>query len=400
MQRSAAAVSNLRADMPALANKVYFNYGGQGPLPGASLNAMVRAWRRIQELGPFSGDVFPYREQLINGLREALASLCSVSAERLAFTENVTSGCILPLWGLPWQRGDHVLLGDCEHPGVVAACRELARRQELALSIFPVHDCYEPAAALQRLEAALQPNTRLVVLSHVLWSTGAVMPVAAVGQALKAHPQQPWLLVDGAQSVGCVPLAAAVEAADVYAFTGHKWLCGPEGLGGVVVSERLLEAGAPTIMGWRGLPGSGQGSPAGRPWCADARRYEVATSCYPLMAGLLQSLACLNALGNVETRQRLLVASSHDLWERLQGQDGVATLLPQPPEAGLVSFTVRGRDPAAVVDALGRQGIWLRCFASPACLRASCHAVTIPDDIERLLHGLDRTVAQEAEAGT
>ena len=224
MQRpAAAAVSNLRADMPALANKVYFNYGGQGPLPEASLNAMVRAWRCIQELGPFSGEVFPYREQLISDLREALASLCSVPAERLACTENVTSGCILPLWGLPWQRGDHVLVGDCEHPGVVAACRELARRQGLELSTFPVQDCYEPAAALQRLEAALQPNTRLVVMSHVLWNTGAVMPVAAVGEALKAHPQQPWLLVDGAQSAGCVPLAAAVQAADVYAFTGHKW---------------------------------------------------------------------------------------------------------------------------------------------------------------------------------
>ena len=400
MQRPAAAVSNLRADMPALANKAYFNYGGQGPLPGASLNAMVRAWRRIQALGPFSGDVFPYREQLISSLREALASLCTVPAERLAFTENVTSGCILPLWGLPWRPGDQLLLSDCEHPGVVAACRELAQRQHLELATFAVHDCYEPAAALERLEAALQPNTRLVVLSHVLWNTGAVMPVAAVGQALRDHPQQPWLLVDGAQSVGCLPLAAAVQAADVYAFTGHKWLCGPEGLGGVVVSERLLAVGAPTIMGWRGLPGSGQGNPAGRPWRSSAQRYEVATSCYPLMAGLLQSLQGLNELGGVETRLRTIQANSRDLWERLQEQERVATLLPQPPEAGLVSFKLQGRDPAAVANALGRRGIWLRCFAAPACLRACCHAVTIPDDIEQLCQGLARTVAQEAEART
>ena len=388
MDRPAAAIRRLRDAMPALANahKVYLNYGGQGPLPQPSLHAMVRAWTRIQELGPFSGDAFPYREQLITGLREALASLCAIPVRRLAFTENVTGGCILPLWGLPWREGDQLLVSNCEHPGVIAACQELAQRQRLEFATFAVHDCCEPAATLQRLDGALRPNTRLVVLSHLLWNTGAVMPVAAVGQVLTAHPQQPWLLVDGAQSVGCLPLADAVSAADIYAFTGHKWLCGPEGLGAVVVSDRLLDVGAPTLMGWRGL--SGQGHPAGRSWRGDARRYEVATSCYPLMAGLLQSLQCLNGVGDVAARLQTIRANTRHLWHRLQEQEKVETLLPQPPEAGLVSFKVRGNDPAAVAKTLGRQGIWLRSFDAPSCLRACCHVTTLDTDIERLLHGL------------
>lgn len=119
----------LRELMPALANKTYFNYGGQGPLPQPSLEAMVACWQRIQELGPFTGDVWPYLQGITARLRQRLAGWMGVGGHRLAFSENVTNGCVLPLWGLPWQRLDRLLLSDCEHPGVVAACRELARRE-------------------------------------------------------------------------------------------------------------------------------------------------------------------------------------------------------------------------------------------------------------------------------
>ena len=131
-------MSELRALMPALANKTYFNYGGQGPLPAPSLEAIVASWQRIQELGPFTEAVWPLLSHLSGALRSRLASWCGVSPNRIAFTENVTSGCVLPLWGLPWQAGDQLLLGDGEHPGVVAACCELARREQLTVSPLPV----------------------------------------------------------------------------------------------------------------------------------------------------------------------------------------------------------------------------------------------------------------------
>ena len=113
----------LRDLCPALANKAYFNYGGQGPLPDPALETIVASWRTIQELGPFSLAVWPFVERETTRVRNALAGLCGVAPHRLALTENVTSGCVLPLWGLPWQQGDALLISDCEHPGVVAAYR-------------------------------------------------------------------------------------------------------------------------------------------------------------------------------------------------------------------------------------------------------------------------------------
>jgi len=128
----------MRNHCPALANKTYFNYGGQGPLPTPTLEAITSSWQRIQELGPFTADVWPYISREVNSTRALLAGLCGVAPHRLALSENVTSGCVLPLWGLPLAPGDRILISDCEHPGVVAACHELARRQQLQIDTLTV----------------------------------------------------------------------------------------------------------------------------------------------------------------------------------------------------------------------------------------------------------------------
>jgi len=381
--------------MPALANKTYFNFGGQGPLPTTSLAAISEAFATIQELGPFSDSVWPYVNRTVSGLRQRLAAWFGVAPERVGFTENVTSGCVLPLWGLPWEPGDELLVSDAEHYGVVAALEELARRHRLRISSLPVADLTGEAADTgaavgERLEATLTPRTRLVVLSHLLWNTGQTMPIAAVASQLADHPRHPWLLVDAAQSLGSLPVAEAAAAADIYACTGHKWCCGPEGLGAVAVSERLLEASSPTLIGWRTLEHDGPGAGG---YHRDARRFEVATSCTPLFAGLDSSLQLLEAEGDADARLAAIRQRSRQLWEGLQRIGGVRTLLTVPPPAGLVSFTMakpggEPLDPAAVVKRLGDQGTWLRTLESPRCVRACTHLVSTADEVERLLDQL------------
>lgn len=381
--------------MPALATKTYFNYGGQGPLPTASLEAMVATWQRIQEVGPFTEAVWPMLGSLSASLRTRLAQWFGVSPARVALTENVTSGCVLPLWGLPWSEGEEILLGDAEHPGVVAACRELARREGLTIATLPVRDLpgdddQVAAGTLEALERALGPRTRLLVLSHLLWNTGRVLPIEAVARRLADHPLHPWLLVDAAQSFGSVPMAGAAQAADIYAATGHKWCCGPEGLGAVALSERLLEQARPTLIGWRSLQDETKGRGA---YHRDGRRFEVATSCTPLQAGLEASLRLLEAEGDAPTRLAAIRARSQQLWEGLQALPSARCLLPVPPPAGLVSFQLQRPDgstidPAAVVRALGAQGIWLRSLPDPLCLRACTHLTTDAEEVERLLAAL------------
>lgn len=390
-QHRALTPDQLRALMPALANKTYFNYGGQGPLPTPSLEAINEAFATIQELGPFTSAVWPWLETLTSRLRRTLSAACGVHPHRLALTENVSSGCVLPLWGLPWEPGDQILISDCEHHGVVAACAELARRQGLQLGSFGVkalvgaEGASAPAAALEALERSLTPNTRLVVLSHLLWNTGVEMPMAAVAERLAAHPRRPWLLVDAAQSFGSLAIGPAANAADIYAFTGHKWACGPEGLGGVALSERVLEQAQPTLIGWRNLR---QETDEHSGWHRDGRRFEVATSCVPLFAGLLRSLELLEQVGPVAQRLELITERSGRLWRGLNDLPGVEPVLAIPPTAGLVSFRLRGDDPAAVVKTLGERGLWIRSLDQPACLRACTHVTTTEAEVDQLLEAL------------
>ena len=377
---------------PALQNKTYFNYGGQGPLPSPSLEAIAASWSRVQELGPFTANVWPYIAAEVNSTRRLLAQYCGVPPHRLALTENVTSGCVLPLWGLPFAEGDRLLIGDCEHPGVVSACVELARRQNLAIDVLPVKHLRGDqsqcdASVVEAMAQTLTPRTRLVVLSHLLWNTGQVMPIAAVAYKLTQHPQQPFLLVDAAQSFGQIPVEEAAAAADIYAFTGHKWACGPEGLGGVALSERVVAEAAPTVIGWRSLRDESKADLTSSDlFHHDSRRFEVATSCVPLMAGLRCSLQLLDNEGSAQQRWDRIRNLSSNLWQALQGLERVNPLLEVPPASGLVSFKVDGDvPPAEHVKQLGAQGLWIRDLADPSCLRACTHITTREDDINTLV---------------
>ena len=118
---------NYRQQFPALANKAYFNYGGQGPMPQAALDAILAAYERIQTQGPFGLKTSELVGRESNLTRQAIASELGVTAATIALTENVTAGCNIALWGLNWQPGDRILISDCEHPGVIASIKEIGR---------------------------------------------------------------------------------------------------------------------------------------------------------------------------------------------------------------------------------------------------------------------------------
>ena len=182
-----------------------------------------------------------------------------------------------------------------------------------------------------------------------------------------------------------------------YAFTGHKWCCGPEGLGGVLLSDRVLEESQPTLIGWRTLRAEGS---AGGGFHRDGRRFEVATSCTPLLSGLHTSMSLLERLGTDADRGVLIRERALRLWRGLAEVPGCQPLLADPPPAGLVSFRLWRRDgtpvpPEGVVSRLGQRGIWLRHLLAPDCLRACTHVTTTEEDVDGLLEALHGCAAKD-----
>ncbi len=392
-------------NIPALQNKDYFNYGGQGPLPTQSLNAITSSWQTIQNLGPFTNNVWPYISKEVITTKNLIAKICAIHPRRIAFTENVTSGCLLPLLGLPFSDGDNFLLSDCEHPGVVAACKELARKKNLTISILPVSklrngkdkkdETYKKV--LNLIDEYLQKNTKLVVLSHLLWNTGQIMPIELISKKLKEHSSKPYLLVDGAQSFCHIPIKSACKNADIYALTGHKWAYGPEGLGAVALSTRVIEESRPTLIGWKSLKAEeGIYINNKNPFHSDSRRFEIATSCVPLLAGLRSSLIMLENEGHETERFCKIKSLSHKLWEKLNKTKNIELILNSPPPSGIISFTINGIDSHEdVVKFLGQEKLWIRVLEDPKWLRACVHITTDLNEIDNLVIGLKNFISNK-----
>ncbi|WP_088241056.1 aminotransferase class V-fold PLP-dependent enzyme [Calothrix rhizosoleniae] len=373
-----------RQQFPALANKNYFNYGGQGPMSQVVMNAIAETQAYIQKMGPFGYEVKNWLETEKVALRLAIASELNVSEDTVTITEDVTVGCNIAMWGLDWQAGDHMLLSDCEHSGVVAIAQEISHRFGVEVTTFPLMSSLNDKDPVAVIREYLRPKTRLVVLSHVLWNTGQLLPLDKITEV--CHSNQSLLLVDAAQSVGMLPLDLQASGVDFYAFTGHKWLCGPEGVGGLYVKKETKDNLRPTFIGWRSIITDSQDKPIG--WHPDGQRYEVATSNYPLYSGLKKAIAFHQEWGTAEERYQQICINAEYLWRRLSGLPDVKCLRTKPPESGLVSFQVGDNKPQTVVrlvEFLESQGSFVRVIVNPCCVRPCVHYFTSESEMDRLV---------------
>ena len=415
---------NQRQSFPALEHQAYFNYGGQGPLSQVAIAAFHQAYHTLQSLGPFSGAAQTWGIKTAHNLRSTIATELGVTPDTIALTENVSVGCNIALWGIDWQAGDHLLISDCEHQGIVAAALALQQRFGITISTFKLLDNSPPTAdnpqsdrtqsdrtaidPISQIRQALQPRTRLVVLSHILWNTGQVLPLKEIMATCHAYPSTKPIrvLVDAAQSVGVLSLNLQDLGVDLYGFTGHKWWCGPEGVGGLYVRRDLLTELHPTFIGWRGITTDSTGSPTGHK--PTAQRFEIATSAYPLYAGLTAAIAHHHTWGTPEQRYQRICSLSGHLWQKLQALPGVNCLQNQAPESGLVAFqldrptsepkpepTPEPTLPDRLVKYLETQQILVRTLANPSCVRACVHYLTLESEVDQLVQAIGQFLAED-----
>ena len=350
-----------------------------------SLEAIYDSYQKVQTLGPFSQTV---GEWVINEtalIRKAIATELGVFPDTITLTEDVTVGCNIPLWGLDWQAGDHLLLSDCKHPGVIATIKEIKRRFNIEFSTCPIMETLNEGNPVKVIEENLRPNTKLLVISHIFWNTGQVLPLAEIVKLChNLFPSPIKVLADAAQSLGVLPLNLAEIEVDFYAFTGHKWWCGPEGVGGLYVSPKVRENLSPTFIGLRSISRDKMGQQIG--WKPDGRRYEVSTSAYPLYPGLRQAISLHNQWGSAIQRYERIKNLSAYLWENLSRIPQIKCLRTAPPEAGLVSFQlINGKSHQELVKFLEKREIMVRTLLDPDCVRACVHYFSLEAEIDKLV---------------
>ena len=390
--------NNLRDQIPALKNKYYFNYGGQGPLPKSSLEAIVKTWETIQDLGPFTNDIWPFIYKEILVTKRILAEKLGVNSKNIALTENISSGMVLPIWGIKVKDGEELLISDCEHPGVVAASREFCRRYKLKFKILPIQKIknLNDETIISEISKNLNSKTKILIISHILWNFGYKMPLKKISIELKNNQKNSYLIVDGAQTFGHIKIEEEVIYSDLYSITSHKWACGPEGLGAFYVSDRFIQETDPTIIGWKSLKKEqGIYEPAENLFHEDARKFEVATSCIPLLAGLRNSLNLLDQDTPERDKSKTIKKLSQKLWYELNQINNIELVLEKKYLNGIVSFNIENiEDKNKFVQKLGEKKIWIRVLEDPKWFRACVHQITTEAEIDLLSEEIKKIVGQ------
>jgi len=250
-----------RASFPVLERFAYLNAGSLGPLSRATIDAMAERNRYDHEQGRGGK---PWVESMLSlraRVREQLARTIGTSPDRLALTSSTTDGCNIVLAGFDLRPGDEVVTTSSEHPGLLAPLHASGADVRVA-DVTGVAATDVGDAILSQVT----PRTRLLALSHVLWTVGHIVPV----HELKRATGLP-MLVDGAQSVGAIPVD--VGDLDFYTVSCQKWLCGPEPTGALYVRDpERLRVALPTYFSLQSIERDGTFVPGTRGARSGARR--------------------------------------------------------------------------------------------------------------------------------
>lgn len=364
-----SSIQDLRQCFPALKNKSYLNFGAQGCMSASTIDAIMDAYRFVQEEGPLSNKMFHWIVQQGLETKELLSREFGGNPNSYALTQNATEGCNIVLWGFDWQEGESILLSDSEHNGVIMAVKQLCRRRKLKLEICRFSKCSNDDEILAELYSAISKSkTRFLLYSHVLWNTGKVLPAQKINEICRQHKIT--TLVDGAQSAGVLPLDIAGSGSDFYACTGHKWLGGPEGVGFLYAAPQSISLVEPTFAGWRGAVFGSKGEPVG--FQDSAARFEVATAAFPLLSGFREALRFQSSFASQKERYELIKENTEYLRSMLSAIKGLE-LLDKNGGSSLVSFTLSKQDHTEIVKKLDQSRIILRTIPDPSCIRASVH---------------------------
>jgi L-cysteine/cystine lyase len=386
-------VAAIRAQMPATGAGIYLNAGSAGPIPAETQRAMDEQSARELAVGRASPDQFAMVLDRQAELRASIAAVLVADPDDIALTHSTTDGMNLAVNALPWQAGDRVITTRHEHLGGLGPLVALRERLGIEIEFVEIGDGGDDERTLAAVEAALARPARAIVLSHVLWTTGAVLPVARIG--LLARAAGAVTIVDGAQSAGAIPVSVEELNVEAYAVPGQKWLLGPEGMGALWARREWARSVVPASAGYISFETPDPRAPVRWP---HARRFEVGFFHRPSIIGLARSCGWLTMYVGLPWSQERAARLARGAADRLAGIDGLELVTPRGNMATLVTFRIAGWPASAAVTELSaRTFAIIRDLPLIDAVRISVGFWNTEEELERFAEGVALLAAHTPE---
>nr|WP_303740721.1 aminotransferase class V-fold PLP-dependent enzyme [Lutispora saccharofermentans] len=291
--------------------------------------------------------------EVVLDARERLCSLFGYSnSKNVIFTQNITQSLNFIIKGL-LKPGDHCIVTSMEHNAVMRPVMQLHKKGvEYTKVKCDIQGKLNPNDILE----CIKDNTKAVIMTHASNVCGTIMPISEVGELCRQNSIK--FIVDSAQTAGAVEIDMKKMNIDALAFTGHKGLLGPQGIGGFIITDEMADLMEPLISGGTGSMSDSEEIP---PFMPD--KFECGTINIPGIFGLNEALKYIEKEGIENIRKAemeltgLFINGIKALeGVRLAGLDGIEG------RTAVVSIDCEGKDNAEVSYLLDKDfGIMTRC---------------------------------------
>ena len=270
--------------------------------------------------------------------------------KNVIFTNNITTSLNILIKGILKSR-DHVISSTMEHNSILRPLTEMKNSLNVTIDFVKASSLgfLEPSD----IKKAIKPNTKLVILAHGSNVTGSIQQLKTIGEICKEN--NIFFIIDTAQTAGSVKVDMKDLNADAIAFTGHKSLLGPQGIGGFIINDKLNEYCSPLFSGGTGSLSHSLTQPDFLP-----DKFESGTLNMPGIIGLSKAIEYINSIGvsSIEEHNKTL---RKKLFEGLNNINNITTYGSINNSTTCVSFNYKDIDPAEIGFYLDENGIKTRC---------------------------------------
>ncbi|HEX3723530.1 MAG TPA: aminotransferase class V-fold PLP-dependent enzyme, partial [Nitrolancea sp.] len=336
-------ITAIREMVPGVLDTVYLNTGTCGPMPRVAHQALIDELSHDLTKARIDGNHFPHIRELRDQVREVVSAVVGADKGEIAITSSTTDGMYAAISGYRWRAGDELIVSNIEHPGGLLPSFLAKRRHGVRVRVADIGlGGGEPSAIVEAFERLITPRTRMIVISHVSYTTGACLPVKAI--VAMAHSHDVLVTVDAAQSYGALHLDLHDLGVDFYACSGQKWMCGPDGTGAFYVRassvgeiEQTLGSGG-MVAGTLDYYGASYSPSFG------AQRFDTAGRNTALLAGQAAATKWILEDVGVEWAGERVISLGRKTYDQLASMKGVTMVTPREALAGLIAFNVAGID--------------------------------------------------------